>query len=377
MADFVGKQFTQEEIAEKVKEQYDDEKTIIFYNIVMGGGGHDIHFGIFHDEKWGVLESSKATTDKMMDDLNWASPVTKDSTVLDLGSGHGGGTHSMVKRFGCTVQCMNLGPKQNEFNLAECKKIGIADKVSCMEGNINNPFPSEWTGKFSHIWSCEVFCHVADKVATLKEIYRCLKPGGVLVFSDLMGSDFADEKQLKDFTDRNATSSMGRPSQYLEALRDSGLQYVQWWDGSFHLEKYFSEMVRQIDENRDVMKSKGLDDQYLNNWHQSLSDRVQMQKDYNVFAWGIFVARKDPNGKFPVPKFEFKTEGGMAFFDAYMSTRSFISGYEGSKDDVAVYLAMGGAPKESVHPHAARWYKQVAKMMDSSFPGASRAVSTN
>jgi len=31
------------------------------------------------------------------------SQVTKDSKVLDLGSGHGGGTHAMVQKFGCTV----------------------------------------------------------------------------------------------------------------------------------------------------------------------------------------------------------------------------------------------------------------------------------
>jgi SAM-dependent methyltransferase len=42
-----------------------------------------------------------------------------------------------------------------------------------------------------------VLCHAGDKVFTIKEVKRCLKPGGVFVFSDLMGADDADEKALR------------------------------------------------------------------------------------------------------------------------------------------------------------------------------------
>ena len=64
------------------------------------------------------------------------------------------------------------------------------------------------------------------------------------------------------------------------------------WDGSHHLEKYFQCMVDQIDNNRDTMIKAGLTDQYLDNWHQSLTDRVATQKKDGVFAWGVFLARK-------------------------------------------------------------------------------------
>ena len=63
--------------------------------------------------------------------------------------------------------------------------------------------------------SCEVFCHAASKPKLLKDILTMLEPGGVLVFTDIMGADGANEKALKDFTDRNATTEMARPSGYL------------------------------------------------------------------------------------------------------------------------------------------------------------------
>lgn len=292
MADFVGKQFSKNEVAEKVLEQYDEEFTRIFYQCVMGGGGYDIHFGIYRSPTDGVLESSAHTTNWMMTQLDMANPITPDSVILDLGSGHGGGSQALASKYGCTVIGINLGPEQNKLNMARCKELGIADKVSAVVGNINEPLPADWTGKFDFVWSCEVLCHAGDKEALFKELLRCMKPGAPFVFSDIMGADGADEKALKGFTDRNATTFMGRPSMYMDYLKNTGLQYVTWWDGSNHLETYFRDMIKQINVHREEMKSKGVTDQYLDNWLSSLTERADIQGKLGVFAWGVFVARK-------------------------------------------------------------------------------------
>lgn len=278
-------------MADQVKVQYDEQHTITFYQYVMGGGGHDIHFGVYRDPSWGVKESANATTELMMTLMDWAKPCTKDSYVLDLGSGHGGGTHAMVQKFGCKAMDFNLGPEQNAFNMEQCKTLGIADSVETRVGDLNDPFPEDFTGKFDFCWSCEVFCHAADKVAVLKEIKRCLKPGGIFVMSDIMGADGADEKALKDFTDRNATTKMARPSEYIAAMKEAGLTYVTFWDNSNNMEKYFADMLSQTIKFNDEMVAKGVPQAYLDNWRQSLTDRVAIQKEHGVFAHGVFVVR--------------------------------------------------------------------------------------
>ena len=49
------------------------------------------------------------------------------------------------------------------------------------------------------------------------------------------------------FTDRNATTFMGRPSMYIDFIKRVGFKYVTWWDGSsHHLERYFRNMLSQI-----------------------------------------------------------------------------------------------------------------------------------
>jgi SAM-dependent methyltransferase len=88
--------------------------------------------------------------------------------VLDLGSGHGGGSHAMAQKFGCKVTGYNLGAGQNAMNMERCKELGIDHLVDAQVGNINEPLPVEWTGKFDFVWSCEVLCHAGDKVALFK-----------------------------------------------------------------------------------------------------------------------------------------------------------------------------------------------------------------
>ena len=292
--DFKGKQFSEEEVAAKVVEQYDEAHARTFYKYVMGGGGYDIHYGMFRTATDGVFESSKNTNAALMRLLDQTRPVTKDSVVLDLGSGHGGLSHEIALKFGCKVLSFNISPEQNGMNLEEAKRLGVGELITVHEGNFNDEknFPPKALPKVSHIVSCEVFCHAASKPKLLKDILTMLEPGGVLVFTDIMGADGANEKALKDFTDRNATTEMARPSGYLQQLKDAGFCHVGFFDGSGHLLPYFAAMLDVCLKQGDAMCKDGVPRPYLDKWIASLTDRVKIQKDEAVFAWGLFSARK-------------------------------------------------------------------------------------
>ena len=169
---------------------------------------------------------------------------------------------------------------------------GALTRPRAPAGNFNEPLPSEWAGAFDFVWSAEVLCHAGDKRELLAALSRCLKPGGVLVFSDIMGADDADERALRAFTDRNATTALGRPEAYRQAIAAAGLRQVAFWDNSHHLERYFRAMLAQIDRHEGEMRAAGLSEQYLANWRESLGARADTQARHGVFAWGVFVARK-------------------------------------------------------------------------------------
>eukprot|EP00529_Nitzschia_sp_RCC80_P030677 CAMPEP_0113456130 /NCGR_PEP_ID=MMETSP0014_2-20120614/8728_1 /TAXON_ID=2857 /ORGANISM="Nitzschia sp." /LENGTH=302 /DNA_ID=CAMNT_0000347573 /DNA_START=118 /DNA_END=1026 /DNA_ORIENTATION=- /assembly_acc=CAM_ASM_000159 len=291
--DFKDKQFAETEVADKVVEQYDLEQARVFYKYVMGGGGFDIHYGVYRAPTDSVYESSKETNSRLCTSLDWTFPVTKDAYVLDLGSGHGGISHEIAKRFGCKVMGANIAPAQNTMNLEEAKKMGVGELVDVTLCNFNDGLPAEWTDKFTHVISCEVLCHAANKPELFQEIKRVLKPGGAFVFTDIMGADGADEKVLKDFTDRNATTKMARPSEYLQLISDSGLGEGSFLNFSPHLVLYFQSMVDQINKYKSNMLEEGCSEEYLAKWLDSLTSRVDIQREHKVFAWGIFTCRVD------------------------------------------------------------------------------------
>ena len=261
----------------------------------QGGGGYDIHYGVFTNPTTDtVFTSSKETNTRLLTTLEWfrsfANP--QECRILDLGSGHGGLSHEAAARFHCPVVGCNISPQQNTMNLQQAQELGLSDLVSVHLLNFNHGLPADWTGTFSHVLSCEVLCHAANKEALLGELFRVLKPGGALVFTDIMGADDADEKVLQDFTDRNATTQMARPAQYLQQLRTAGFENVSFNDFSYpHLELYFGCMLDQIHKHKEEMMADGVPEAYLDKWIESLTSRVEIQKNHGVFAWGIFTAR--------------------------------------------------------------------------------------
>lgn len=69
---------------------------------------------------------------------------------------------------------------------------------------------------------------------------------------------------------------------------------------------------------------------------------------------------------------DLKTDLGLKQLDEYLLTRSYISGYEASKDDLAVYSAIDKVPAK--YTNASRWYSHIQNLLGSRFAGASAGV---
>ncbi|XP_024371411.1 LOW QUALITY PROTEIN: elongation factor 1-delta 1-like [Physcomitrium patens] len=54
------------------------------------------------------------------------------------------------------------------------------------------------------------------------------------------------------------------------------------------------------------------------------------------------------------------SQEGLKKLDQYLSTRSYISGYQASRDDLAVYGALANVPAE--YTNASRWFKHITAL---------------
>ncbi|KAK7427722.1 Translation elongation factor 1 beta [Neonectria magnoliae] len=54
------------------------------------------------------------------------------------------------------------------------------------------------------------------------------------------------------------------------------------------------------------------------------------------------------------------SDAGLTMLNSWLTTRSYITGFNASQADVAVFKATQSAPDAAKYPHAARWYKHIA-----------------
>lgn len=67
------------------------------------------------------------------------------------------------------------------------------------------------------------------------------------------------------------------------------------------------------------------------------------------------------------------TPAGLEKLNEYLLARSYISGYQASRDDLAVYSAITSAPDAKLG-NVARWYSHISSLLGSSFPGTPAGV---
>ena len=146
---------------------------------------------------WGEGFLSPGGTDEI-DEIMKGIDIT-DKSVLDIGCGCGGAAFHLIKKHGAkSVQGIDPEPLVIKTAQQLAKKNNLAEKTKfkCVK-----PGPLQYNDEtFEVIFSKEVFLHIPDKEALLKDVHRILKPGGLIIVSDWMRIDEnPPSKQMQDY----------------------------------------------------------------------------------------------------------------------------------------------------------------------------------
>ena len=120
-------------------------------------------------------------------ELAGIAAIGPETAVLDAGSGLGGPSRYLADQFGCTVQGVDLAPSFVKVAELLAQRSGLAGKVSYGVGNLLAlPFEA---AAFDLVWTQHVVMNIADRDRLYGEFARVLKPGGRLVFYDVVAAD--------------------------------------------------------------------------------------------------------------------------------------------------------------------------------------------
>ena len=111
--------------------------------------------------------------------------IAPASRVLEIGCGSGRYALEVAVRAGCRI----LGLDVNEPGIRNANRLAAAQNLSAYArfevADCSRPLAFQ-QDSFDGIFSNDVFCHVPDRPALLTELFRVLKPGARLLFSDAL-----------------------------------------------------------------------------------------------------------------------------------------------------------------------------------------------
>lgn len=158
--------------------QYYDTSQIWYRLLCYGSSNLGMHHGYWES---GVKDRYQAMN-AQNDSIITYGQITSKHKVLDAGCGVGGTAIYIAKKTGAHVTGITLSKNQIQLAKGFAKKSNVETLTDFQAQNyMNTSFDNN---SFDIVYGLESICHAYPKELFLKEAYRVLKPGGVLIVED-------------------------------------------------------------------------------------------------------------------------------------------------------------------------------------------------
>lgn len=107
--------------------------------------------------------------------------IKSEQRLLDAGCGLGGAAFLMAENFDCYVDAIDVSTNMLRMARDRLAQRDVAARISLRELDCCNIDVSD---HYDAIYSRDVFLHIADKSELFRTLYRALKKGGTLLFTD-------------------------------------------------------------------------------------------------------------------------------------------------------------------------------------------------
>lgn len=121
--------------------------------------------------------------------------LTPGCSVLEIGSGSGRYALYVAE----TAHCHLVGVDRNAEGVRNASALAgqrnLSTQVSFQQCDVSQRLPFA-DAEFDAVFSNDVFCHIAGRLALLRELWRVLKPGARMIFSDalVVGGTLSNEE---------------------------------------------------------------------------------------------------------------------------------------------------------------------------------------
>ena len=150
--------------------------------------------------------------------------IRPEDHVLDVGCGIGGASRFAARTYGCQVTGMDLTEEYVETGNTLCSWLGLENRVKLSQGNaLAMNLPDATVDK---AFMLHVGMNIPDKASLAMEVWRVLRPGGVVGIYDIMEVGGDQLKYPVPWATVAKASSLASPANYKHSLMAAGFQIV-------------------------------------------------------------------------------------------------------------------------------------------------------
>jgi len=271
------------ELVRDTKAYYDGAADQIYREV----WGENIHLGYFAEPGESLQSAMRRSNERMAEPV----PIGEDDLVLDVGCGYGGLARFLARRFGCRVLATNISERELAWGDELTKQAGLDDKVDFEWADFHDL--QYRPASFDYYWSQEAFLHAGDKAAVLGEAFRVLKPGGRLVFTDLLVRRGTPESVRERIYERVKSPDMWDTKDYAAGLDEAGFTIERHEDWSQNVAPTYA-AVREGLERRRREFERRIGKDVVDRTSTALQFWVDAARDGRI-GWEYFIARKPPH----------------------------------------------------------------------------------
>jgi len=214
--------------------------------------------------------------------------INESTHVLDLCCGLGGPARYLAYHHGCRVTGVDMNTDRLAGAVRLTERTKLQDRVLFHHANALQTGLADET--FDVIVSQEAFCHIPDKKTLIAECVRLLKPGGRIVYTDILARNSMTNEIRSRLENEMVFSELSTLEQYCHLLEEKSCQVVEVEDLSDDWAQILIDrlaMYRSLKEQ--TVSSFGLE--HFQKWDRTYSFFVGLYRSGEL-GGGRFVARK-------------------------------------------------------------------------------------
>jgi len=214
--------------------------------------------------------------------------INESTHVLDLCCGLGGPARYLAYHHGCRVTGVDMNTDRLAGAVRLTERTKLQDRVLFHHANALQTGLADET--FDVIVSQEAFCHIPNKKTLIAECVRLLKPGGRIVYTDILARNSMTNEIRSRLENEMAFSELSTLEQYCHLLEEKSCQVVEVEDLSDDWAQILIDrlaMYRSLKEQ--TVSSFGL--AHFQKWDRTYSFFVDLYRSGEL-GGGRFMARK-------------------------------------------------------------------------------------